>query len=301
MYRAVREFLDVLAQQGAFADVRRWTICLVGARVVLRSPSGLPRQPGELKDPTARRLIFVLTDGICDAWRSGGLPRVLAAWARTTPVVIVQMLPERLWPRTAIGVPSAEVWSSVPGVANSAMMIQRQWWDADDAPQAVPIVPITLDAPSIHRWAAALMGAGLTAPAILFTGEGIGAEPTAARPMPAPDATGELSAEERVQRFRNGVARGLRSRRLSFRRAADAPGHRPGAAGAAPPNAAASSSRGVRRRHRRSGDDRQRRLRCRPHRVRFLRRHSRRSAGLAAAQRGGRCACRHVEVRREAP
>ena len=95
-HREVRVFLSILAQQGAFADVRHWTISLAGAGAVLQSPSGLPHHPGELKDPTARRGVLVLTDGVSEAWQSACLPRVLGSWARTTPVVIVQMLPERL-------------------------------------------------------------------------------------------------------------------------------------------------------------------------------------------------------------
>ena len=204
-HRVVREFLDLLAQQGAFADVRRWTLSLADAGLALRSPSGVPRRPGELKDPAARRLIFVLTDGVGEAWREDGLPRVLANWARTTPVVIVQMLPERLWPRTAIGVPSAAVWSPVPGVANAAMMIERPWWDQDDDAPVIPIVPITLEAASIQRWAKALMGAAVTAPAIIFAPGDGSAEPARARPVP--DAIGLLPAEERVQRFRAMVSR----------------------------------------------------------------------------------------------
>lgn len=204
-HRVVREFLDLLAQHGAFADVRRWTLSLAETGLAFRSPSGVPRRPGELKDPAARRLIFVLTDGVGEAWREDGLPSVLANWARTTPVVIVQMLPERLWPRTAIGVPSAAVWSPVPGVANAAMMIERPWWDQDDAAPVIPIVPITLEAASIQRWAEALMGAAVTAPAIIFfPGDG-SAEPASARPVP--DDIGLLPAEERVQRFRAMVSR----------------------------------------------------------------------------------------------
>jgi hypothetical protein len=204
-HRVVREFLDLLAQHRAFADVRRWMLSLTETGAVLRSPSRILLRPGELKDPAGCRLIFVLTDGVGEAWREDGLPRVLAARARTTPVVIVQVLPERLWPRTAIGVPSAEVWSPVPGVANAAMMIARSWWDEDGAAAVIPVAPITLETASIQRWAAALMGAALTAPAIVFASDEAGARPAVG--AHAAGVAFALSAEDRVQQFRAMVSR----------------------------------------------------------------------------------------------
>ncbi|WP_165396592.1 SAV_2336 N-terminal domain-related protein, partial [Streptomyces sp. F001] len=56
--------------------------------------------PGQLSDPTGRRLTLVLSDCAGPMWRSGRIQRLLHGWAATAPVAVVQPLPQRMWLRT---------------------------------------------------------------------------------------------------------------------------------------------------------------------------------------------------------
>src|SRR6185437_11658084 len=70
----------------------------------LYSEAGLPkdprrlRHPRELIDPAARRLILVVSDCVAKGWRKPAMFRAMMEWAQRGPVVLVQVLPERLSP-----------------------------------------------------------------------------------------------------------------------------------------------------------------------------------------------------------
>ncbi len=57
----------------------------------------------EVLDPGEPNVVLVVTDCVSEAWHRPGMSRLLKAWADAASVSLVQMLPSRLWPRTALG------------------------------------------------------------------------------------------------------------------------------------------------------------------------------------------------------
>jgi hypothetical protein len=152
----VREFRLLCERLGAFRDVRLWHLSATGdgarAQPVLR---GLPRTSGgrderELVDPSGRRLILVVTDGVHPRWRPAGpLGPVLARWALASPLAIVQPFPQRLWNRSPLR-PVIEEFR--PGWPGSGPTIRC----SDQVSVAVPILELAPAA--MRRWAEIISG-----------------------------------------------------------------------------------------------------------------------------------------------
>ncbi|MEU6356909.1 toll/interleukin-1 receptor domain-containing protein [Streptomyces sp. NPDC047072] len=107
--RLADELHTLLQRHGAFADVRAWALHTDGPVPTLapfrrgtRTPSSTRRWRETLADPTGRRAVLILTDGVGPAWYGGELTDTLAAWSRRRPVTALQVLPSRLWGRTAL-------------------------------------------------------------------------------------------------------------------------------------------------------------------------------------------------------
>ncbi|MGF0171449.1 TIR-like protein FxsC [Streptomyces sp. Marseille-Q5077] len=108
-HRLADELRTLLARHGAFAGVRAWALQTDTAEPTLApfrrgaqavSPTRRWRQA--LADPAGRRVVLVLTDGVGPAWYGSELPGTLADWSARRPVAALQVLPSRLWHRTAL-------------------------------------------------------------------------------------------------------------------------------------------------------------------------------------------------------
>nr|WP_275424889.1 FxSxx-COOH system tetratricopeptide repeat protein [Streptomyces sp. SID13726] len=95
--RAFGGFRDVTELSLDTAQAGQATVRLPGSATGSRSAA-----PRGLVDPTGRSVVFVLTDGLAPAWRSGAAQRLLALWGRRQPVAVLHMLPQRLWHRTGL-------------------------------------------------------------------------------------------------------------------------------------------------------------------------------------------------------
>lgn len=107
------EFRRLLERQGAFRDVRAWSLDRDGALFPgLSSERG--RSPGrsarELVDMSGQRLVLVMTDCVGERWHDGTMSKWLDPVLSTNPVAILQVLPPSLWDRTAIG--DSQYWLS---------------------------------------------------------------------------------------------------------------------------------------------------------------------------------------------
>ncbi|OEV11574.1 SAV_2336 N-terminal domain-related protein, partial [Streptomyces nanshensis] len=60
------------------------------------------RPADQYRDTSGRRLTLVVSDCVGPLWQDGGAQRMLHRWAAASPVAVVQPLPPRLWPRTAL-------------------------------------------------------------------------------------------------------------------------------------------------------------------------------------------------------
>jgi len=156
-------------QLGAFRDVQVHYlhrgadgVPLVGTGPERRSTRLRP--PDQYRDTTGRRLTLVVSDCVGPLWQSGGAQRLLHRWVSGgAPVAVVQPLPPRLWPRTAL--------PAEPGrLACEQGARGRITFEPDDGafgvaygspgPDAVP-VPVLLPTPAaLGSWARLLGGQG---------------------------------------------------------------------------------------------------------------------------------------------
>ncbi|MCX4756068.1 SAV_2336 N-terminal domain-related protein [Kitasatospora purpeofusca] len=123
-HRLAGELSTLLERHGAFADVRCWALD-TDRKVPTLAPFHR-RRPGApaaaradwsrpLHDPTDRRILLVLTDGVGPAWYGKELPKFLAGVAAARPTAALQVLPRRLWHRTALRTALVAARASVAG------------------------------------------------------------------------------------------------------------------------------------------------------------------------------------------
>ena len=158
-----------------------------------------PRPPKELVDPGGRHLMMLVSDAMSDLWQSPAYYDCLQEWARKGPVVLLHLLPERLWQRSAVGMGAlAQLSAWSPGVANPHL--EQQFLsplDEVEPSQALKLPVMTLEPETMIQWAKFLAGNGSTrVPGVLFSSfqpedrtAGLELELT-------------LSDQERVNRFR---------------------------------------------------------------------------------------------------
>jgi hypothetical protein len=125
-HKTAQELRTLPERQGAFRDVRVWTLDTANAdNVALRTEVGADRHTRELVDPAGRRLVLVATDSKGSAWYSGAAAHQLAEWARIQPVALIQMLPEELWSQTALaGARRGQVRAPIPGFPTARLHFQ---------------------------------------------------------------------------------------------------------------------------------------------------------------------------------
>ncbi len=161
------------------------------------------RDPAEVLDPSGRRALLFLTDGVGDAWRREVLHPVLARWGRTMSVSVLHLLPQWMWHRGRLRLHRARL--TVP-----AMCRPNARWSVDlpDAclepdpasltpPGTVPIPVLELQ-PRFMRWWARLISGEHRGPAdgtVLLAADQVDNDIRPPTPVP--------TAHERVQRFRS--------------------------------------------------------------------------------------------------
>jgi hypothetical protein len=198
-----RELRALLGALGAFRDVRTWSLdvgrCPLRFAPGLWSAAGVTRDPKGLIDPTGRTLTVVLSPCIASGWHDGGAAGALGTLAARGPVVLVPLLPEYLWPRTALAsaVP-VTVTSPNPGTPNRFLVASRpDAWPGEEAPVGVTLPVAVLEPASLRRWAALVAGR----PGAEVHGFVLESHP-APDAEPVSPAPASLTAAERVAQFR---------------------------------------------------------------------------------------------------
>lgn len=186
LWRTLAGELDtLLARQGGFRSLRRYRLALVDGALKLRSRSGALHSPRLLLDDDSS-LVLLATDGSSPAWADGRMTGLLQALGGRTSLALLQWMPRRLWPHTALG--DAEGWVSAPrpGAANAELRLRRPDWLSPDEPVlAVPMAALTPG--SLAQLAAMLMAKpGQPGPAALLWPAS--ADPTPGQPSSAPPA-----------------------------------------------------------------------------------------------------------------
>jgi hypothetical protein len=122
---SIAKFQHSIERHEAFRDVRTWHVQTPEngePQLFLQTLTGLepkPRNSQELLDVSGERLVLFVSDCTSKAWRSGQIFQLLEVWSRQNPVTIVQLLPERYWDRSALGLGCpVTLRSQIPGARN---------------------------------------------------------------------------------------------------------------------------------------------------------------------------------------
>lgn len=163
----VTAFIALLQQLGAFRTIQLRLLDThrpapgAPATPILRggSPATPIRSPAELLDPSGRRIILVLTDGVGECWRQELISPLLAQWGGTMPVAMIHLLPQRLWKRGGLTLHRARL--TVPGALRPnrrwKLELSDAWLEADPAAAVpvgvVPVPVLQLEARWLSWWA----------------------------------------------------------------------------------------------------------------------------------------------------
>ncbi|MFD9036053.1 SAV_2336 N-terminal domain-related protein [Streptomyces sp. NPDC059567] len=163
--RMVEELRQACQQSGAFRDVRVHRLYDTGEgppRVTTTSGAdGRPRlrSGDQLHDPTGRRLTLIVSDCVGSLWQRGAAQRLIHQWPRQSPLALVQPLPPRLWPRTALSVePGLLLRPSAPGGHTGFQPDEEPWEPVAPDTRAVPVLTPTPEA--FASWARLHAGHG---------------------------------------------------------------------------------------------------------------------------------------------
>jgi restriction system protein len=194
----VAALADLLERHGAFGRVTRWTLVGNDGEVHVESATGLRHDPHALIDYDGRRLTLVVTDCVSMLWRGSAAWAALRDWGHFAPVALVQTLPARLWPATALGDADVAMASHRRGEPNRQLRLRPPWWWEGEGPpeQATPVV--TLDERRMGAWARMVMGAGGVEVAGVLTQPPHSADPGI--------AAAPVDAQARVATFRATVS-----------------------------------------------------------------------------------------------
>jgi nucleoside phosphorylase len=164
--QTITELYRLLTHHGAFRNIRLWELDTNNAQEVhLFSGTGegvqdrQPRNALELIDTSCRRLVLVVTDCVSPAWHSGRVTTdMLAKWSHYNSVTLLQVLPQRLWSRTALGTATpVHLRAITSGPANTQLQVQSaQYWVKKKSLPTVPIPIVTLEPGSLALWAKAI-------------------------------------------------------------------------------------------------------------------------------------------------
>jgi tetratricopeptide (TPR) repeat protein len=209
----VTAFFMLLRQLGAFRSIqvrlletdKRGVDGVTGPVLRGGTPGAPERQPAELLDPSGRRLLVVLTDGMGESWHQDSVAPLLAQWGRAMPVAIVQVLPQRLWGRAGPQLHQARLTTPGPFRPNRryGLELPDAWLTGEDPETAgagaVPIPVVELD-PRWLGWWARMISRAQPDPvhAIVLLAR---TQPQPAEPWDGP----VLSAQDQVKHF-HGVA-----------------------------------------------------------------------------------------------
>jgi formylglycine-generating enzyme required for sulfatase activity len=175
------EFQQLLECQGAFRNVRTWSVKAaatgqpqIRAKQQQRADmeQDLPlRSHKELVDTAGRRLVLLISDCRSPLWQQGQIHEWLSLWGQHGPTAIVQLLPERLWNQSELDVGFAvQVGSFIPGAPNQKLQIRELPARIEIASAETLTVPVvTLTASALKQWALVVVAAGRQrSPARLF-------------------------------------------------------------------------------------------------------------------------------------
>jgi tetratricopeptide (TPR) repeat protein len=147
LWRAkINAFEALMRRMGTFRTVQRRSLDTGRtdtAEPVLRggTPTASERSLGELLDPSGRRVVLVVTDGVSRIWQSPNIAAMLARLGCAMPTALVHLLPQRVWRQTGLNLHRVLL-------KPRGRLVPNNRWSIDlldnllDDPEPTPAVPI---------------------------------------------------------------------------------------------------------------------------------------------------------------
>jgi formylglycine-generating enzyme required for sulfatase activity len=195
-------------------DVRQLQIRHGPQGPTLTTPGGRSLPPQVLLRADRRHLLLLVSDGCAPAWFDGSLADQLGLWGKTLPTALLQVFPEWMWERTALGGKQAFAATASGAMPPSqALDLRRLPLDGSSpvlaAERATTVPVLELDADLLAAWARLVVGApGGIAVAYRF----LAAAPAPALSRPAQAlregemANGETAAADQERRLATFLA-----------------------------------------------------------------------------------------------
>ena len=203
--RIIKELQKILKHYGIFRNIQIFGIFKDNqGKIYLKQGIGEKRySPQKLIDPTGRRIIFIVSDCVSEIWRNGTAFNLLKILGKHNIVAIVQMLPERMWLRTALSSGAmVQLNSSAYTVANRNLSIKEILiWDDINFHKSIKVPVFSLTQDSIETWSKMVICKG-TIGAGGFAFSDIVKQEKQQEPQTQDIPQISLSNEERVYQFR---------------------------------------------------------------------------------------------------
>lgn len=161
----ITEWRQLLERHGAFRNITTWKMsCQDKVNLYRTNDLAFSRtrahNPRELIDPTGQRLFLIVSDCIAQAWYNGEVAKILATWGLHGPVAIVNVLPQHLWNRSALGrIVALQLSSRIAGCPNKFLNVELPWDRFGEAlPVGFPVPVVTLEPMPLSAWAGMVAG-----------------------------------------------------------------------------------------------------------------------------------------------
>jgi hypothetical protein len=154
----IREATALIQSHGAFRCLQTWFLTAgESGAPVLTDRAGV-RVPAGAPVPGPRRLVIVFTDGVARYWQGHEIRDLVRCWAARSPVVIAQLLPQRLWSRSGIR-PSSVFFHTFEAGYDGKLRFTDYYGDRDTTTHiAVPVVELSEN--WVGPWARMAAGRG---------------------------------------------------------------------------------------------------------------------------------------------
>ncbi|MER5391371.1 FxSxx-COOH system tetratricopeptide repeat protein [Saccharopolyspora sp. NPDC002686] len=207
LWRAkIDAFTKSLERLGAFRSIQRRMLDTSEAPQLRGGTADAPvRSPAELNDPSGRRVVLVLTDGVGAGWRRGSITPLLAQWGDSMSVAVAHLLPQRLWRRGGLHAQRAKLTTPRAVAPNRQWQVELPdvWLDPDPSPPtgAVAVPVLELETRWLSRWAQLVAGQrGRSADAVVLLAGDRQPQPREDE-VPAPGSGRGRSPRQRVMNF----------------------------------------------------------------------------------------------------
>lgn len=164
----LRDIRNLLEKPGLFRHVRTWYLATDTPDPTLRSASRISsprdgrdsvlRSPGEIVESDRNCLVLLVTDGVSKAWYGRQLATWVEDWSRVAIVAVVNVLPHRMWGRTAIGACPSGVLSSAGVRSFNGRLAWEPEWETAPATSSRPIPVVSLNPADLEAFARLVAG-----------------------------------------------------------------------------------------------------------------------------------------------